>query len=128
MYSNLAFWLYGINIFNGTFIVLNVFLGGIVLGRFFITVFYSLYETDIKKVYKWKKKTFHAFILFCVSLVGLVIIPSQKDMFLILSTKNIDNYIMHNPESALLPQKILHNMDNVSKFVSSILEEMKSWF
>ncbi len=128
MYSNVAFWLYGVNVVNNIFGGLGVILGLLLLGRFTYLLYLYIDDHPTKLKIKEKRKVFRTLIWVFIAISIASFIPSQEELLMFMVADNIDTYIMQNSESALSPQSILQSVDNTSRIILGISEEIKTFF
>ena len=63
-----------------------------------------------------------AYVIFCVSLVSAVLIPSKKDLYMIYGVGGTMDYLKSNPTARKLPDKCVKAFD---KWVDQITEDDK---
>ena len=63
-----------------------------------------------------------AYVIFCVSLVSAVLIPSKKDLYMIYGVGGTMDYLKSNPTARKLPDKCVKAFD---KWVDQVTEDDK---
>lgn len=100
-----------------------IFISGI--AGIFITIIFilSAFEQvdELKSfIHKFRNATY---IIFCVSLVLTVLIPSKKDLYMIYGVGKTMEYLKSNPTARKLPDKYIKAFD---KWVDQITEDDKT--
>lgn len=96
-------------------------VAGIFLTVIFIISVGDYVDNELKSIIR---KTRNAtYIIFCVSLVLTVLIPSKKDLYMIYGVGKTMDYLKSNPTARKLPDKYIKAFD---KWVDQITEDDKT--
>lgn len=100
-----------------------IFISGV--AGIFITIWYMtsifVYDEDELKSFIRKLRNI-AYVIFCVSLVLTVLIPSKKDLYMIYGVGKTMDYLKSNSTARKLPDKCIKAFD---KWIDQITEDDK---
>lgn len=107
----------------GNISVVLTLIGGaasVLLTTISIASFYDYVDDELKSLIRKFRNA--AYVIFCVSLVSAVLIPSKKDLYMIYGVGGTMDYLKSNPTARKLPDKCIKAFD---KWVDQITEDDK---
>lgn len=116
--------LYWITVLGKIEIISKVFIFISGIAGIFITIIFILsafeHADELKLfIHKFRNSTY---VIFCVSLVLTVLIPSKKDLYMIYGVGKTMDYLKSNPTARKLPDKCIKAFD---KWIDQITEDDK---